>query len=146
MRRILRLTGRVLWLALALIVGAHWVGQAQQPPAAADDPRFTGRSDQLEPTGLALSRRRFDAGARSAWHSHANGQLLFVEQGRARVQRRGESMKELGRGESDYTAGKVVHWHGAAPREPFVQVAVGFGGETTWLQKVTDDEYAGKSK
>jgi quercetin dioxygenase-like cupin family protein len=144
MRRVLRVTGSVLWLALAIVVGAHWVGQAQQ--SAADDARFTGRSNQLETTGVALSRRRFDAGARSAWHSHTNGQLLFVEQGRARVQRRGEPVKELGRGDSDYTAGNVVHWHGASQNEPFVQVAVGFGGDTTWLQKVTDEEYLGQSR
>jgi hypothetical protein len=26
-----------------------------------------------------------------------------------------------------------------------VHVAVGFGGETRWLEKVTDEEYAGKA-
>lgn len=145
MHRTLRVTGSMLWVVLVIIVGAHWIARAQQPPAV-DDPRFTGRSDQLEATGLGISRRRFEPGARSAWHSHANGQLLFVEDGRARVQRRGESMKELARGESDYTAGNVVHWHGAAPRDAFVQVAVSFGGDTTWMQKVTDDEYAGKGR
>jgi quercetin dioxygenase-like cupin family protein len=147
MGRIVRMTGVALWLALALVVTGHWVMQAQQLPAAgADDPRFTGKSETLEVAGLGVSRRRFEPGARSAWHSHVNGQLLFVESGRGRVQRRGEAMKDLGRGDSDYTAGNVVHWHGATPGEPFIQVAVSFGGDTNWLQKVTDDEYAGKTR
>ena len=53
-------------------------------------------------------------------------------------------MREMGAGESDYTAAKIQHWHGAAPDQPFVQVAVGWGGDTTWLAKTTDEEYAGK--
>jgi quercetin dioxygenase-like cupin family protein len=145
MRRVVTVTGKVVWLALALVVAAHWMAQAQQAPGA-DDPRFTGRSDTLEATGLGVSRRHFDAAARSAWHSHAGGQLLFVEDGRARVQRRGEPVKELAKGESDYTASNVVHWHGATPRQALVQVAVSFGGDTKWLQKVTDDEYEGKTR
>jgi quercetin dioxygenase-like cupin family protein len=115
-----------------------------QQPAPKDDPRFTGKSDVLESKDLGVSRRRFEPGARSAWHSHDNGQLLYVEQGRARTQKRGQPMREMGVGESDYTGPNVVHWHGAVPHTHFIQVAVGFGGETKWLDKVTDEEYAGK--
>jgi quercetin dioxygenase-like cupin family protein len=138
--------GFFAWLALMLSTVTVLVGRAQpQPPPPGDDPRFTGKSETLEAKDLGVSRRRFEAGARSAWHTHDRGQLLFVEEGRARLQRRGESMRELDRGESDYTAANVAHWHGATPHEPFVQVAVGFGGETRWMEKVTDEEYSGKS-
>ena len=133
------------WLVLTLTTGAVWIGRAQPPAPAGDDPRFTGKSSSLEAKDRGISRRRFEAGARSAWHSHDRGQLLFVEEGRARLQKRGESMKELGQGESDYTRANMAHWHGATPQEPLVQVAVGFGGETRWMEKVTDDEYQGKS-
>jgi quercetin dioxygenase-like cupin family protein len=139
-----------LWLALVLGVSGAWLARAQQPAqppgaaAAADDPRFTGLSTVLESKDLGVSRRRFEAGARSAWHYHASGQLLFVEQGRARTQKRGQPMREMGVGETDYTPGKTEHWHGAAPDQPFIQIAVGWGGDTTWLQKTTDAEYAGK--
>jgi quercetin dioxygenase-like cupin family protein len=140
------MAGVLAWLFLTLATGAVWMGRAQpQPPPPGDDPRFTGKSETLEAKDLGVSRRRFEAGARSAWHTHDRGQLLFVEEGRARLQRRGESMRELDRGESDYTAANVAHWHGATPHEPFVQVAVGFGGETRWMEKVTDEEYSGKS-
>ena len=112
-----------------------------QPPAPGDDPRFTGISTVLEGKDLSVARRRFEPGARSAWHSHDNGQLLYVEQGRMRTQKKGQPVKELGVGESDYTAAAVVHWHGAVPATHLIQVNVGFGGETRWMQKVTDAEY-----
>lgn len=119
------------------------VAQAQQP-AAADDPRFTGVSTVLDAKDLSAARRRFEPGARSAWHSHDNGQLLYVEAGRMRTQKRGGAVKELGPGESDYAGPKIEHWHGAVPQTHLIQVNVGFGGETRWLQKTTDDEYNGK--
>ena len=132
----------LLWLVLALVVGVHWVGEAQQPPAAAaDDPRFTGKTVTMDGKDLTVARRSFEAGARSAWHSHDKGQLLLVEQGRMRTQKRGQSVKEFGVGESDYTGPNVVHWHGAAKTQALVQINVGFGGETKWLEKVTDADY-----
>ena len=115
-----------------------------QPPAPGDDPRFTGISTVLEGKDLSVARRRFEPGARSAWHSHDNGQLLYVEQGRMRTQKKGQAVKELGVGESDYTGPKIVHWHGAVPATHLIQVNVGFGGETRWMQKVTDAEYNAK--
>lgn len=130
-------------VVLTLGAGTLWLSRAQPP--APDDPRFTGKSLALESKDLGVSRRRFEAGARSAWHTHDGGQLLFVEEGRARLQRRGEAMKELDTGESDYTRPNVAHWHGATPHEHYIQIAVGFGGETRWMEKVTDEEYEGKS-
>jgi len=128
-------------LVLALVVATYWTGRAEQ-----DDPRFTGRSDTMDAKDLGVGRRSFEPGARSAWHSHDKGQLIFVEQGRARVQKKGQPMRELGLGESDYTPPNVVHWHGATPGDRLVQVAVSFGGEIKWLQKTTDDEYSGKTR
>ena len=119
-----------------LLVGT---GYAQQ-----NEPRFTGKSDVMEGKDLSAARRSFEAGARSYWHSHDNGQLLLVEDGRMRTQKRGGPMKELGKGESDYTGPKIVHWHGAAPGQPLVQINVGFGGQTQWMEAVTDAHYNGK--
>lgn len=131
------------WLVLALTVSVVWIGHAQQTAAPpAQDLRFTGKTSTLDAKSLTASRRQFDAGARSAWHSHERGQLVFVEEGRARVQKRGQRIRELGPGESDYTPPKVEHWHGAVPAQALIQVALGFGGETKWMDKVTDTEYA----
>ena len=133
----------VLTFAVVLAASSRWT-RAQQPAAGTDDPRFTGKSDNLDAKDLGVGRRSFEAGARSAWHTHDKGQLIFVEQGRGRVQRKGESIRELKLGDSDYTAPNVVHWHGAAPNERYVQVAVSFGGDIKWMQKVTDAEYNAK--
>jgi quercetin dioxygenase-like cupin family protein len=124
---------------LILVVLMRWNSYAQQ-----DDARFTGRTDVLESKELGIGRRSFEPGARSAWHSHDNGQLLFVEEGRARTQKKGQPVKELGVGDSEYTGPDVVHWHGAVPNQRLVQIAVSFGGDTKWLQKTTDAEYAGR--
>ena|ERR1700687_2372605 len=136
-------------LAVLLLVSTRWVGEAQQPPAggAADNtPRFTGKVTSLDGKDLSIGRRRFEPGARSAWHSHDRGQLLMVEDGRMRTQKRGQPIKEFGVGESEYTAPNVAHWHGAASGQGLVQLNVGFGGGSKWLEDVTDDEYAGKKK
>jgi quercetin dioxygenase-like cupin family protein len=143
-------TARGLKVTLGVLAGivlvhglsAHWIVRAQQAEAN-QRPRFTGTSTSLDVEGLRISRRSFEPGARTAWHRHVDGQLLFVEQGRARIQRRSEAMHEIGMGESDYTAPNIDHWHGATPHEHFVQVAVGFGQEVEWLELVTDEEYNG---
>ena len=124
----------LLGLGLLLVAAAR-----AQPPA--DDPHFTGKTTVMDGKELTAARRRFEAGARSAWHSHDKGQLLLVEEGRMRTQKKGQAVKELGAGESDYTAPNLVHWHGAVPGQALVQINVGFGGETKWLERVTDAEY-----
>jgi quercetin dioxygenase-like cupin family protein len=142
MKRILLLGSMVILLA-----SVAWTQPtpAQQAGAAAlEEARFTGKTAALDAAGAVAGRRRFEAGARTAWHSHPNGQLLFVQEGRARIQKQGQPFKDFGPGESDFTAPNIVHWHGATPDSALVHVAVGFGGETRWLEKVTDDEYAGK--
>ena len=93
---------------------------------------------------LSVARRHFEAGARTYWHSHDNGQLLLVEKGRMRTQKRGQSVRDLGVGDTDYTPPNMQHWHGATPGEELVQINVGFSGGTKWLEAVSDAEYNGK--
>jgi quercetin dioxygenase-like cupin family protein/sugar lactone lactonase YvrE len=134
-----------LSLVLALVASVAITAQAPQTSAAAD-PRFTGVSYVVDAKDVSAARRRFEAGARSAWHSHDRGQLLWVESGRLRVGKRDQPFKDLAPGESDYTAPNVDHWHGAVPQEPAVQVYLNFVGETRWKDKVTDAEYLGGQK
>src|SRR5437763_12889424 len=132
----------MLCASLALLLAASTrLVQGQQPGTT---PRFTGKSEVMDGKDLSAARRSFEAGARTAWHSHDKGQLLLVEQGRMRLQKKGSAVRELGVGESDYTAPNVVHWHGAAAGQPLVQINVQFGGETKWMEKVTDAEYNAK--
>jgi len=119
----------LLWLVFAGIV------------AAQQAPQFTGKSDVMDGKDLTAARRHFDAGARTFWHSHDKGQLLLVEQGRMRTQKKGGPVRDLGVGESDYAGPNVLHWHGATATEPLVQINVGFGGQTKWGEAVTEAEY-----
>src|ERR1700754_905247 len=123
----------VVALGLGLLLAV--TGYAQNAP------QFTGKSVVMDGKDLSVARRSFEAGARTFWHSHDNGQLLLVEDGRMRTQKKGGAIKELGKGESDYTGPNVVHWHGAVPGQPLVQINVGFSGGTKWMEEVTDAEY-----
>jgi quercetin dioxygenase-like cupin family protein len=106
----------------------------------------TGGSVPVE-SNINAALRRFEPGNKTYWHSHEGGFLLFVQEGRARVQRRGEPMKELGPGEIDYAPPGVEHWHGAAPNGPLVQLGVvPFGGGIKFLEPVTDAQYNGQSR
>ena len=125
-------------IAVLLGLGLLLVGSSY---AQQNEPRFTGKSVAMEGKDLSAARRSFEPGARTFWHSHDNGQLLLVEEGRMRTQKKGQAVKELGAGESDYTGPNLVHWHGAAAGQALVQINIGFGGETKWLEKVTDAEY-----
>src|SRR3979490_1467037 len=116
----------LLGLGLLLVASGH---------AMQDDPHFTGTSVVMDGKDLSAARRSFEAGARTAWHSHDNGQLLLVEDGRMRTQKKRGPIHELGKGESDYTGPKIVHWHGAVPGQGLIQINVGFGGETQWMDK-----------
>ncbi|HEY6213209.1 MAG TPA: cupin domain-containing protein [Vicinamibacterales bacterium] len=126
---------KVLASLLAMFASTVWMqGQAQ----------FTGKSVTLDGKDLSAARRHFEAGARTYWHSHEHGQLLLVERGTMRTQKRGQTVRDLGAGESDYTPANVQHWHGATPNEELVQINVGFGGQTKWLEEVSDAEYNAK--
>jgi quercetin dioxygenase-like cupin family protein len=125
-------------------VSFFWLAHAQV--SATDAERFTGVSRALEAEGWRVSRRYFEAGARTAWHRHPGAQILFVEKGRARVQERGGALRELAAGETHYSAPNVEHWHGATPDSEFTQGALtqGDAAGTAWLEQVTDAQYHGR--
>ena len=100
-------------------------GQAAQPPAAGTCP---GQAMPVQATGVYAPTEVPDIningkpaggaiwqpGMRSFWHCHAGGQIMMLDQGVGRVQKRGERMRTLRRGDTEYAAPGVEHWHGAA--------------------------------
>jgi quercetin dioxygenase-like cupin family protein len=133
------------WVLSGLVAVWAVTAVAQQKVMSPQDQgRFTGYSEDLEETGLVTNRRHFDAASYTAWHSHDKGQLLFVESGRMRIQRRGEGAREIGPNQTDYTGPGVIHWHGALPGQPLQQVGVTFGGETRWMEKVAPQQYGAR--
>ena len=91
----------------------------------------------------------FEPGARTNWHTHPEGQILYVVTGERRAQREGEPVVEIGPGDVVYFSPGEKHWHGAAPQYFMVHVAVNpaasSGDGTEWLEPVTDEEYLGKT-
>jgi quercetin dioxygenase-like cupin family protein len=108
-------------------------------------PTFTGTTAFQPTEGMNMSRIRFDAGARTYWHTHTAPQILLIEDGRGRWQEQGDVVKDIPQNQPVLTKPNVPHWHGAAPDSHAVQFSV-YAGGLTWLQAVTDEEYAGKRK
>lgn len=86
----------------------------------------------------------FEAGARTAWHTHPLGQTLIVTAGTGRVQRWGEPVEEIRQGDVVWIPPGQKHWHGAAPHSSMTHIAITeqLDGKTVeWLEKVSDAQY-----
>lgn len=139
-------------VAVLFVTSSGWRAHAQQaaassasrpPPSAAN---YKGINRLLPIDDAAKGRRRFEAGAHTAWHIHPAGQLIHVEDGVGVVQRRGEPLKVLRKGDTDFTPAGVPHWHGAAPDSHAVMAMVHFGGIGSWLEPASDADYAERTK
>lgn len=103
-----------------------------------------------EPSRVRVSAVRFTPSARTAWHSHAVGQTLYVTEGRGRVQVRGGDVVEIRPGDVIYAPADEMHWHGAAPDHYMTHLSITEGvapgdsrPEADWGEHVTDAEYNG---
>ncbi|HEV2445167.1 MAG TPA: cupin domain-containing protein, partial [Candidatus Sulfopaludibacter sp.] len=100
------------------------------------------------PLRLRAFRVSFSPGARTAWHSHPVGQTLHVLSGVGRVQLAGGPVEEIHPGDTVMIAPGERHWHGAAPNNTMVHLAMqetdAQGVDVQWMEHVTDQEYAGQ--
>ncbi|MCM3920164.1 cupin domain-containing protein [Frankia sp. AiPs1] len=98
-----------------------------------------------EPSRVRVNTVRFAPCARTAWHSHAVGQTLYVTEGVGYVQARGGEVVVMRPGDVLYTPPGEEHWHGAAPDHFMTHIAIweapADGPEVTWGSHVTDAEY-----
>ena len=112
---------------------------------------FDGIANGAEPSRIRVNLVRFAPGSRTAWHSHALGQTLYVTDGRGLIQSRGGDITEIRPGDVVYTPSDEWHWHGAAPDHFMAHLSltegVGEGGrpESEWGDLVTEAEYRGES-
>lgn len=94
---------------------------------------------------LSASLVHFTPGARTAWHTHPEGQTLWVTQGVGLVQRRGGPIEVIRPGDRVFIAPDEDHWHGATATRVMSHVAlveVGDDGTAAvWGDHVTDEEY-----
>lgn len=117
---------------------AHW--------SAAPEEHFTGEVS-IAPLGdpgegIKVSAVRFEAGARTDWHSHPSGQVLHVVAGRGQVVTADGTRADIGVGDTVTTPPGEVHWHGAAPDQSMTHLSV-ISGDAVWREKVGEDEYRG---
>lgn len=92
--------------------------------------------------GLNALGVQFTPGARTDWHSHPDGQVLYVVAGAGLVQSEGGETVEISAGDVVYAPPGEVHWHGARPDSPMMHLSLTTGGATEWEpRKVTDEEY-----
>jgi quercetin dioxygenase-like cupin family protein len=100
-----------------------------------------------EPSRVRVSAVRFTPSARTAWHSHALGQTLYVTEGAGLIQSRGGAIIGIRAGDVVYTPPDEWHWHGAAPDHFMTHLSIteGVAGdarpEAEWGEHVTDAEY-----
>src|SRR6184192_1654266 len=97
------------------------------------------------PSRLSASSVHFAPGARTAWHTHPNGQTIYVTEGVGLVQRRGAPIEVIRPGDRVFFEPSEDHWHGAAPTRFMTHIAMlevdDEGNPATWGDQVTDAEY-----
>jgi 4-carboxymuconolactone decarboxylase len=121
-----------------------------QPSRQRPAENFTGvvRVDPLFPANAPArasgSLVTFDPGARTAWHTHPLGQILIVTAGTGRVQRWGDPVDEIRKGDVVWIPPGQKHWHGAAPNSSMAHIAIVEqldGKFVEWMEKVSDAQY-----
>ncbi len=124
-----------------------------RPTRVAPSEYFTGNVMQdpiiatAAPARLVANSVSFQAGARTAWHTHPLGQTLYVIAGLGRIQAKGGPIREIRPGDVVWIPPGEKHWHGASPTNGMTHLAMQEaldGDAVTWMEKVTDEEYAAK--
>jgi quercetin dioxygenase-like cupin family protein len=94
---------------------------------------------------LSAATVHFSPGARTAWHTHPNGQTIYVTDGVGLAQRRGGPVEVIRPGDRVFFEPDEDHWHGAAPDRLMTHLAMlevdKVGGSAAWGDHVTDPEY-----
>jgi quercetin dioxygenase-like cupin family protein len=87
----------------------------------------------------------FTPGARTAWHTHPFGQVLYVTEGEGRIQSKGGPVETIRAGDVVRFDPDEEHWHGAAPERFITHIALqesdDDGNPAYWGEHVTQDEY-----
>jgi quercetin dioxygenase-like cupin family protein len=94
---------------------------------------------------LSATSVHFTPGARTAWHTHPNGQTIFVLEGVGLAQRRGGRVEVIRPGDRVFFEPGEEHWHGATPRRFMTHIAMldvdERGNNATWGPHVSEEEY-----
>ena len=98
-----------------------------------------------EPSRLQAVSVHFTPGARTAWHTHPNGQTIYVTEGIGLAQRRGGPVEVIRPGDRVFFEPAEEHWHGAAPNRFMTHLAMQQvdeqGNAVSWGEHVSEEEY-----
>lgn len=97
------------------------------------------------PSQVSASCVHFTPGARTAWHTHPNGQTIWVLDGVGLCQRRGGAIEVIRPGDRVFFEPGEEHWHGASATRFMAHLAMlqpdDAGNNADWGNHVTDEEY-----
>jgi 4-carboxymuconolactone decarboxylase len=118
----------------------HW------EPAPAEnftgDVWFGGSYEPDDPDGLLVLGVSFAPGARTDWHHHPGGQVLYVTAGSGIVRNATGETVHMSQGDTVAIPPNETHWHGARPDSPMTHLSITTGGVTQWEGgKVDDADY-----
>lgn len=108
---------------------------------------ITGQFQRPEPSRVSGAIVHFEAGARTAWHTHPLGQTLIVTFGKGLVQRWGGPIEEIRPGDVVWFPPGEKHWHGATPTTAMTHIAIQerLDGKTVeWLEQVSEAQYSAR--
>jgi 4-carboxymuconolactone decarboxylase len=126
-----------------------------QPPTEGPAENFTGNvtvaplfpaNDSAPYVGAYVT---FEAGARSAWHTHPTGQRLIVTAGVGRTAQWGGQVQEIQTGDVIWCPPGVKHWHGASPNTAMTHLAITGtvnNNNVNWMEMVTDAQYSAEAR
>ncbi|MEZ5649960.1 MAG: cupin domain-containing protein [Burkholderiaceae bacterium] len=121
-----------------------------EPSSLASADQFTGRVRRDALISAELPGRvrtglvTFEAGARTAWHTHPAGQILIIVSGRGWRCRPRRGTPRGAPGDSVWIPAGQRHWHGATMTTAMTHIAVTEsvqGDAVTWMTHVTDEQY-----
>jgi 4-carboxymuconolactone decarboxylase len=127
-----------------LTVQRHHPGEAVVGPAT----QFTGAVKieslfQAEPpASVGGGLVHFEAGARTAWHTHLRGQSLVITAGCGWVQSESQAVKAVQAGDVVWIPPGARHWHGASADQAMSHFAVAEsvdGSAVVWMEPVSDE-------
>lgn len=90
--------------------------------------------------GVVINTVDFAPCARTYWHRHELGQILFVVAGRGLIRAEGGPIRVMRAGDTIWTPPGERHWHGGSRESYVVHIAVSMG-RTEWEGEVPDDEF-----
>jgi len=108
-------------------VGDVWMGSLSEPH---------------DGDGVTVLAVQFAPGARTGWHSHPAGQVLYGVSGTGVVVDESGEATRISVGDTVTAPPGRLHWHGSAGPSPMMHLSITSGGPTEWSgDAVSDTQY-----